>query len=77
MVTAVAEAIGAGRVGIRISPQHNIQGALETDDADVRATYGALVDASRPLGLAYLSVLHARPGRATWSRTCGGASAAR
>ena len=55
---AVAEAIGAGRTGIRISPEHNIQGALETDSDDVRATYGALLDGIGELGLAYLSVLH-------------------
>jgi 2,4-dienoyl-CoA reductase-like NADH-dependent reductase (Old Yellow Enzyme family) len=61
VVTAVAEAIGAGRVGLRISPEHNIQGALETDRDDVRATYGALLDGLRPLGLAYLSILHAEP----------------
>ncbi|HEV7726861.1 MAG: NADH:flavin oxidoreductase/NADH oxidase [Modestobacter sp.] len=61
VVTAVAEAIGAGRVGLRISPEHNIQDALETDRADVRATYGTLVDQLRPLGLAYLSVLHHEP----------------
>ena len=39
-----------------------------------RATYGLLVDALRPLGLAYLSVLHADP-RASSSRGCGRASA--
>ena len=61
VATAVSEAIGAGRVGIRISPEHDIQDALETDRADVLATYGTLVDALRPLGLAYLSVLHAEP----------------
>lgn len=61
VVTAVAEAIGAGKVGLRISPEHNIQDALEPDRDDVRATYGALLDALRPLGLAYLSVLHAEP----------------
>ncbi|GAB3772946.1 2,4-dienoyl-CoA reductase-like NADH-dependent reductase (Old Yellow Enzyme family) [Nocardioides ginsengisegetis] len=54
---AVAEAIGPDRVGIRISPAHNIQGATEEDPADVEATYGALVEAIAPLGLAYLSVL--------------------
>lgn len=54
---AVAEAIGPDRVGIRISPAHNIQGATEEDPADVAATYGLLVDAIAPLGLAYLSVL--------------------
>jgi len=61
VATAVADAIGAGRVGIRISPEHNIQGALETDHLDVLATYVALVDGLRPLGLAYLSVLHSEP----------------
>ena len=54
---AVAEAIGAERVGMRISPAHNIQGVLEEDSADVAATYGTLVDAIAPLGLAYLSIL--------------------
>ncbi|MGY1815549.1 alkene reductase [Blastococcus sp. SYSU D00820] len=61
VVEAVAAAIGAGRVGLRISPEHNIQGALETDRGDVLATYGSLVDRLRPLGLAYLSVLHREP----------------
>ncbi|WP_082574676.1 MULTISPECIES: alkene reductase [unclassified Nocardioides] len=54
---AVAEAIGAERVGIRISPAHNIQGATETDEADTAATYTALIEGIAPLGLAYLSVL--------------------
>lgn len=58
---AIAAEIGAGRVGIRLSPAHNIQDALETDAADVTATYGILADALAPLGLAYLSVLHAEP----------------
>jgi 2,4-dienoyl-CoA reductase-like NADH-dependent reductase (Old Yellow Enzyme family) len=61
VVTAVAAAIGAGRVGLRISPEHDIQDALETDRDDVRATYGALLDQLAPLGLAYLSVLHREP----------------
>ncbi len=54
---AVADAIGADRVGIRISPAHDIQGCIEDDPEDVAATYGALVDAVAPLGLAYLHVL--------------------
>jgi N-ethylmaleimide reductase len=57
IATAVADAIGPDRVGIRISPAHNIQGVLEEDAADVAATYGFLVDGLAPLGLAYLSVL--------------------
>lgn len=58
---AVTAAIGASRVGIRLSPEHNIQGVLETDPADVAATYGVLVDELAPLGLAYLSILHKDP----------------
>ncbi|WP_068165668.1 alkene reductase [Rhodococcus phenolicus] len=61
VVTAVARVVGAGRVGLRISPEHNIQDAYETDRDDVLAVYGALVDRLRPLGLAYLSVLHRQP----------------
>ncbi|MFC5176067.1 alkene reductase [Nocardioides taihuensis] len=54
---AVAAEIGAERVGLRISPAHNIQGATEDDPADVEATYTALVRELAPVGLAYLSVL--------------------
>ncbi|WP_434616496.1 alkene reductase [Arthrobacter sp. A5] len=61
VVRAVAAEIGADRVGIRVSPEHNVQGTMETDADDVRATYGALVDAIAPLGLAYLSILHKDP----------------
>ncbi len=61
VVTEVAAEIGAGRVGLRISPAHGVQGVIENDAADVRETYGVLVDALAPLGLAYLSVLHAEP----------------
>ncbi|MDX2375787.1 alkene reductase [Microbacterium sp. LRZ72] len=61
VTAAVADAVGAGRVGIRLSPAHNIQDVIESDEDDVRATYQALVDGLAPLGLAYLSVLHAEP----------------
>ncbi len=54
---AVAEAIGADKVGIRISPAHNIQGVLEEDAAFTRATYDALIDGINDLGLAYVSIL--------------------
>ena len=57
VVTAVAEAIGADRVGVRISPAHNVQGAIEDDPQATRETYETLVDALAPLGLAYLSIL--------------------
>jgi N-ethylmaleimide reductase len=54
---AVSAAIGPERVGIRISPAHNIQGVLEQDADDVTETYRHLVDGIAPLGMAYLSVL--------------------
>ena len=60
-VTAVADAVGAGRVGIRISPAHGIQDVIELDEDETRATYEALIDGIAPLGLAYLSVLHHAP----------------
>ncbi|MBA8815265.1 2,4-dienoyl-CoA reductase-like NADH-dependent reductase (Old Yellow Enzyme family) [Microbacterium halimionae] len=58
---AVVAEIGADRVGIRISPSHNIQDIVETDPDDVKSTYLALVRGIRPLGLSYLSILHAEP----------------
>jgi 2,4-dienoyl-CoA reductase-like NADH-dependent reductase (Old Yellow Enzyme family) len=60
-VNAVVEALGANRVGIRISPEHNVQGIDENDAADVRATYEVLVNSIAPLNLAYLSILHSDP----------------
>ncbi|MEE2569776.1 alkene reductase [Pseudarthrobacter sp. J64] len=60
-VNAVVAAIGASRVGIRISPENSIQGINEEDAAEVRATYEVLVDSIAPLNLAYLSVLHVEP----------------
>ena len=61
VTAAVAEAVGAGRVGIRLSPMHNIQDVLETDLDDATATYRAVVDGLAPLGLAYVSILHSEP----------------
>lgn len=58
-VHAVVEALGANRVGIRISPEHQVQGIGETEVDEVQATYATLVDTIAPLNLAYLSVLHA------------------
>ncbi|MGO1949136.1 MAG: alkene reductase [Mycobacteriaceae bacterium] len=58
VVRAVAEEIGAGRTALRISPEHGVQGATEDDRDDVVATYDALIDGIKGLGLAYLSVLH-------------------
>ena len=58
---AVAEAVGADRTGIRLSPQHNIQGVLEEDDDDALATYLAVAEGLAPLGLAFIDVLSAAP----------------
>lgn len=71
---AVADAIGADRVGIRISPAHNIQGATEENPVDVAATYRLLVAGLAPLGLAYLSIL-ADP-KQDLSKSCAAPSAA-
>ena len=57
VVTAVAEAIGAEKVGLRISPGHQFNGVAEEVGADLAATYTTLVDGIAPLGLAYLSLL--------------------
>lgn len=61
VTAAVAAAVGADRTGIRLSPQHNIQGVLEEDEADVRATYAAVAEGFAPLGLAFIDVLNADP----------------
>lgn len=50
---AIAGAIGAGRVGLRICPGNPYN---DMHDDDPAATYGALLDAVTPLGLAYLHV---------------------
>lgn len=64
VVEAVADAIGADRVGIRVSPGANIQGALEPDEQDVSATYAALFRGLRQRPLAYVSMIHPVAGSA-------------
>ena len=53
VATAVAEAIGPQRVGIRVSPGHGFNDMTETE---VEATYEALVTGLEPLGLLYLHI---------------------
>ncbi|MET2715509.1 alkene reductase [Streptomyces harbinensis] len=53
-VEAAADAIGADRVGLRISPGGT---AWDTAEEDIPQLYGALADALAPLGLAYLHTL--------------------
>lgn len=55
VATAVAEEIGAGRTGFRISPGNPFNDIVEHDVDDL---YGHLVPALAPLGLAYLHVAH-------------------
>ncbi len=54
VATAVAAAIGGGRVGIRISPAGSFNDIAETE---VEQTYAALLDGLAPLGLLYLHVV--------------------
>ncbi|PVE15496.1 alkene reductase [Arthrobacter sp. Bz4] len=61
VVQAVVAAVGAERVGLRISPGTSGRDVLPADPDDILATYGAMVDAIAPLNLAYLSVLHEDP----------------
>ena len=69
VATAVAQAIGGDRVGIRISPNG---GAGDTVETEVEATYTALLEGLAPLGLLYLHVLedpagtHAEQLRKLW-----------
>lgn len=51
---AAAGAIGADRVGIRISPGNTVWNVAEEDTPEL---YAALVDALAPLGLAYLHTI--------------------
>lgn len=65
VVRAVADAIGADRVGLRISPGTGAQGTDESDPVETRATYDALLDGIADLDLAYLSVLGKPDGQLT------------
>ncbi|WP_328976806.1 alkene reductase [Streptomyces canus] len=56
---AVADAIGADRVGVRLSPGSTVNG-VEEDDTEV--LYPALLARLKGLDLAYLHLVHADPG---------------
>lgn len=55
VASAVADEIGAGRTGIRISPGSTFNDVAEND---VDTVYGALIPELSRLGLAYLHVAH-------------------
>jgi N-ethylmaleimide reductase len=54
VATAVAQAIGADKVGIRISPGGTFNDIAETE---TEQTYAALLEGLSPLGLLYLHIL--------------------
>ncbi|AVZ72314.1 alkene reductase [Streptomyces lunaelactis] len=56
---AVAEAIGAERTGLRVSPGNVYNDIKETDP---EAVYPALINELEPLGLGYLHVVEMMPG---------------
>ncbi|EME97226.1 alkene reductase [Streptomyces mobaraensis NBRC 13819 = DSM 40847] len=57
VVTAVAEAVGAERTGLRISPGNPFNDIAENDRDDLEETYGTLLERLAPLGLAYLHLM--------------------
>ncbi len=61
VATAVANAIGGDRVGMRLSPGGRFNDIQ--DEVDQADTYGALVAAVAPLGLAYIHVMESADGR--------------
>jgi N-ethylmaleimide reductase len=65
VVEAVADEIGADRVGVRVSPGNTVNGIRE-DDTDV--LYPVLVERLKGLGLAYLHLVHADPDSALFHR---------
>lgn len=54
VVKAVADAIGAGRTGVRVSPGHKFNGI---EEADLNDLYGQYLPALDKIGLAYLHVM--------------------
>ncbi|MEU6832041.1 alkene reductase [Nocardia beijingensis] len=65
VVEAVADAIGAERVGVRISPGVSVNGIDEGDTDDI---YPALVSALADKGLAYLHYVFADPEQPLFQR---------
>ncbi|KAA1397804.1 alkene reductase [Aeromicrobium ginsengisoli] len=57
VVAAIADAIGAERVGVRLAPGNPLNGMGEQPGEDLVDTYRAVVDGISNVGLAYLSVL--------------------
>jgi N-ethylmaleimide reductase len=67
VATAVAQAVGAGRVGVRFSP---LSGFNDMKDSNPEATFLAAAAALKPLGLAYLHVIE--PVGPSWRSAAAG-----
>ncbi|MBM7441498.1 alkene reductase [Streptomyces sp. HB132] len=65
VVDAVAEAIGAERVGLRVSPGSTVNGI---EEGDTERLYPALLGALADRGLAYLHVVRADPEDSVFQR---------
>ncbi|MBZ8177647.1 alkene reductase [Corynebacterium sp. 3HC-13] len=61
LVRAVAHAIGAEHTAIRLSPEHNMQGALEEDPELTAQTYTYFAAEISDLPLSHIEVLHHDP----------------
>lgn len=61
VVRAVSAEIGAGRVGVRLSPLTTFGGSAPVD-SDPQALYGYVVEQLAPFGLAYLHVIEGETG---------------
>lgn len=59
VVQAVAQEIGAGRTGLRLSPMTTFTAPL---DSDPQALYGYVVEQLAPLGLAFLHIIEGETG---------------
>ncbi|MFG3251509.1 alkene reductase [Streptomyces sp. NPDC048187] len=69
VVEAVAAEIGAGRVGLRVSPGNTVNGIAEGETDQL---YPALVERLGGLGLAYLHLVHADPDAPLFGRLRAG-----
>ncbi|MFJ8534430.1 alkene reductase [Streptomyces sp. NPDC093591] len=65
VVEAVAAAVGAERVGVRISPGSTVNGV---EESDTEVIHPALAEALGGLGLAYLHLVHADPDAPLFQR---------
>ncbi|MFE4056642.1 alkene reductase [Streptomyces sp. NPDC059096] len=65
VVDAVADAIGADRTGLRISPGNTVNGIADTDADEL---YPTLVKANAGKGLAYLHIAFADPAQPLFAR---------